>query len=469
MSPKPPFIGAATLERLHSVASDTVWPAIPPPSGALSLAVQFQLEQSQWWPPEKLEAAQFRQLESLARYAYTNVPFHRERWQQCGYRPDAALTGAQFAALPLLKRGDLQQHFEELKARVVPAGHGAVFEDRTSGSTGMPVKFLKTGLTQFYWQAGTLREHLWHHRDFSGVLAVIRSLAKPGTYAGWGPSTDAAFRTGPSHVCDIATDVDSQLDWLAEKNPDYLLTLATNAKALALRSIERGMKLPRLREVRVFGETLPPDARELCRRAWNVPLTDSYSSNEVGYTALQCPKYEHYHVQAELNRIEVLDERDRPCAPGEVGRVVVTPLHNFALPLIRYEIGDYAEVGAPCPCGRGLPVLKRVLGRSRNMLVLPDGRRHWPSFPSKAWSGIVSIRQLQLIQDAPDHIEARLVLPRELTAVESEKLIAVLQQCLAYPFSITLRRVEAIERTPGSKYEDFICRIDPAQTKPTTS
>ena len=445
---------------LYSALSDVVWPAIPTQAGALSLAVQFQLDQSQWWPLEKVETAQFRQLESVLRHAYANVPFYRERWERCGYHPDAALTEERFAALPLLKRGDLQQRFEKLKAYAVPAGHGAVIEDRTTGSTGTPVKFLKTGLTSFYWQAMTLRDHLWHRRDFSGALAVIRSMTRPGTYSGWGPSTDVALRTGPSHVLDIVTDVDGQLDWLAEKNPDYLLTLATNARTLALRSLERGIKLPQLREVRVFGETLPSDLRELCRRAWSAPLTDCYSSNEVGYMALQCPEHEHYHVQAECNRVEVLDEEGRSCAPGQTGRIVVTVLHNFALPLIRYEIGDYAEVGEPCPCGRGLPVIRRVLGRSRNMLVLPDGRRHWPSFPSKAWSEVVSIHQLQLIQDAPDHIEARLVLPRELTAQQSEKLIAILQQCLAYPFPITLRRVEVIERTPGSKYEDFICRLD---------
>ncbi len=469
MSSKPPFIGAATLERLHSAVSGTVWPAIPPPSGALPLAIQFQLARSEWWSGEKLKAAQFRQLAQVLQHAHANVPFYREQWTRCGYQPDVPLTGELFMALPLLRRSDLQQRFGELKATTMPAGHGTIVEDSTTGSTGVPVRFLKTSMTRLYWEAVTLRDHLWHQRDFSGVLAVIRSKVKPGAYSGWGPSTDVVLRTGPSYVCDIATDVDSQLDWLVEKNPDYLLTLATNGKALALRSLERGIKLPRLREVRVFGETLPPDARELCRRAWNVPLTDCYSSNEVGYMALQCQEHEHYHVQAEHNLVEVLDERGRPCTPGQVGRVVVTTLHNFALPLIRYEIGDYAEVGAPCACGRGLPVLKRVLGRTRNMLVLPDGRRHWPSFPSKAWSGVVSIRQLQLIQDAPDHIEARLVLADELTAEEADKLIKILQGCLAYPFPITLRRVETIERTPGSKYEDFICRINSAPTKPATS
>ena len=127
--------------------------------------------------------------------------------------------------------------------------------------------------------------------------------------------------------------------------------------------------------MRTFGEILEPVCRATCQQVFGVKVVDMYSSQEVGYIALQCPEHEHYHVQAENLLVEVLAEDGRGCGPGEVGRVVVTTLHNFAMPLLRYDIGDYAEVGASCPCGRGLGVLTRILGRQRNLLVLPDGRR----------------------------------------------------------------------------------------------
>ena len=111
--------------------------------------------------------------------------------------------------------------------------------------------------------------------------------------------------------------------------------------------------------------------------AWGVPLSDMYSGREVGYLALQCPQHDHYHVMSEGNFLEVLGDDGRPCQPGETGRVVVTTLHNYVMPLIRYEIGDFAEVGEPCPCGRGLPVLTRILGRQQNMLTLPTGESRW--------------------------------------------------------------------------------------------
>jgi phenylacetate-CoA ligase len=87
-----------------------------------------------------------------------------------------------------------------------------------------------------------------------------------------------------------------------------------------------------------------------------------YSANETGYLALQCPLSGHYHVQSETVLVEVLDEVGRACRPGETGAVVVTPLQNFAMPLLRYSLGDFAEVGSPCACGRHLPVLKEILG-----------------------------------------------------------------------------------------------------------
>lgn len=99
--------------------------------------------------------------------------------------------------------------------------------------------------------------------------------------------------------------------------------------------------------------------------------------------------------------MEILDENGKPCEPGELGRVVVTPLDNFAMPLIRYDIGDYAEVGKHCPCGRGLPVLKRIVGRVQDLVVLPSGERRWTLLSAgniESFLEIAPIRQYQFVQ-----------------------------------------------------------------------
>jgi phenylacetate-CoA ligase len=129
------------------------------------------------------------------------------------------------------------------------------------------------------------------------------------------------------------------------------------------------------------------------------------------------------------------------------------------MPLIRYDIGDYAEVGTPCPCGRGLPVLERILGRRRNMVKLPDGTRHWPYFSLSKWGFALPVRQLQMVQHALDHIEVRLVCTRPLQPQETDLLIDAIREGFGYPFRITVTPVAFIARSANFKYEDFVCLV----------
>ena len=226
-------------------------------------------------------------------------------------------------------------------------------------------------------------------------------------------------------------------------------------------ALDRGIRPARLRGLGSFGEALPDDLRALCQQVWGVSVADVYSCEEAGYIALQCPQVpQHYHVQAENLLVEVLDAAGRPCAAGDTGEVVLTTLHNFAMPLIRYAIGDYAQVGPPCACGRGLPVLQRIHGRARNLLRLPDGSRHWPSFPAQDWLAIAPVRQFRLRQTDAACIEVDLVTARPLGAAEADRLRRMLQGRLGHAFRIVLHPVADIPRAPGGKFEDFVCELD---------
>jgi phenylacetate-CoA ligase len=366
-----------------------------------------------------------------------------------------------FERLPLLDRRTLQAEFDALSSRRLPPGHGAVSVAESSGSTGMPIKFRTTALSQFFWEALTLREHFWHRRDFTGKLAAIRVQVDDASLPDWGAPAGSVFRTGPSAMLNVRADVETQLAWLQREDPDYLITHASNLGALAEQSLRRGLRLPRLRQARTLSETLRPDLRETVRAAWGVEVVDTYSCSEAGVIALQCPLHEHYHVQSENLVVELLRPDGSACRAGETGEVVLTTLHNFALPLIRYRIGDYAEAGEPCSCGRGLPVLKRILGRQRNMARLPDGRTLWPSFPAAVWRSVVPVEQFQLIQREPDRIEARYVMDREMTSDEASRLTELLQERLGYPFRIDPLRVDRLERPAAHKFEDFICALPP--------
>lgn len=451
----------------HSVVPGIAWPALPDARAVSLLALLQQFDLSQGWPPELLRERQWRQAQRLLAHACQTSAAYRERFAAAGLPGDGRIAQDQWSRVPVLSRAELQADYAALRSSRVPADHGAVAEDQTSGSTGRPVRFAKTALADLFWRAFTLRDHLWHGRDFSRTLAVIRAYPKGQAQApegarrnGWGEATDGVYPTGPARLLSIETDVERQLDWLLRQDAEYLLTYPTNLRALVQLSRERGVVPARLSEVRTVSESLDADLRALVRDAWNVPLTDMYTTREAGYLALQCPQHAHYHVMAEGVLLEVLDAENRPCAPGGIGRVVVTVLHNFALPLIRYAIGDYAEVGGPCPCGRGLPVLTRILGRSRNMLMLPDGSRHWPRFGYAGFAGIAPIRQLQLVQHSLEEIEARLVVAASLSPDQEVRLAAHLQESLGYPFRMRFTYMDSIPRSAGGKYEDVLSLID---------
>ena len=248
-----------------------------------------------------------------------------------------------------------------------------------------------------------------------------------------------------------------QFDWLLRRDPHYLLTFPSNLAALIEYSRNDGRRLTKLQQVRTVGETVSAHLRAAVFENWGVPLVDAYSSNELGYLALQCPLSGQYHVMSESVLLEVLNERGEVCQPGEVGRVVVTSLHNFATPLIRYELGDYAEQGEPCACGRGLPTLARIVGRVRNLVTLPDGQRHWPMVGFAGYRDVAPISQYQLVQTTRECIEVRLVVERTLSADEEASLTKLIHDSLNYPFSLSFRYYDrAIPRGPGHKFEEFV-------------
>ncbi len=173
--------------------------------------------------------------------------------------------------------------------------------------------------------------------------------------------------------------------------------------------------------------------------------------------ALQCPEHPHYHVQSESLLVEILDDQGQPCRSGESGRVVVTDLHNFAMPLIRYDIDDYAVLGGPCSCGRGLPVIKSVLGRVRNMLTLPSGEKLWPSyhfiFDDALGKSLPSFREAQLVQRTLDEIEVRVVATRPVTAQEEARARKALSEALSDAFAFRFVYVDEIPRPRSGKFQ----------------
>jgi phenylacetate-CoA ligase len=156
----------------------------------------------------------------------------------------------------------------------------------------------------------------------------------------------------------------------------------------------------------------------------------------------------------------VIDENGQACKPGESGRVVVTTLNNFAKPLIRYVIGDYAEVGPACSCGRGLPVINSIKGRIRSMFVRPDGQAFWPVMPNPGKEFVAkmpAVRRYQYVQKSPEWIEIRIAVEDAPYPADVEAaIIKAMQKEYGYPFHITFAYMKEITSRGRDKYEEFM-------------
>ncbi len=441
---------------MHSIPKShltgVAWPGFAGPTDVHVLALLHQLEYTQWWPAERLLEMQLLQIQLLAGHVANNVPFYKERLQPIVGLPAGKLTIDTFRQLPVLTRSDAQQFGPQLITQNLPRDHGRMIDVKTSGSSGQPLLAKATGVTGVFFRSLGLRFHFWHRRDFSGTNVAIRTShgvpngLRPGSWADCYPS-------GPTYQFDLALPVSELFRQLMEVEPQYLQTHPSLLRFLVLESLEQGRQPEKLREVRTFGEVLEPEVRSLCHQHWGVPVANNYSCTEAGILGLQCPTSGDLHVQSESVMLEVVDSDNNPCLPGETGRVILTVLHNFAFPMIRYETGDLAEVGNPCSCGRGLPVLKRIAGRVRHMIRLPNGEKVIPAYLTSSIVAVAPIRQYQLTQKSLHQFEAKLVTVRELTTDEEAALSKVFDKSMGHSFNYDFVYVDRIPPLANGKYE----------------
>jgi len=462
---------AALRGQFSTALEGLAWPAFATGRPAVLLALLAQLEWTQWLPAPALRRLQLSQLRLLLNHARASVPFYRDRLPTLGTELDEAT----WLAVPILRRPEIQAAGDELRSGALPASHGGIDEIFTSGSTGKPVRVLRSEAWNLFWRAQTLRDHFWHRRDLGGLLAVIRNSTKGEALypegermASWSGAYRRLLKTGPAVSLNILSTTAEKAEWLQRQQPDFLLTHPTVDYDVAAHCLEQGIVLPKLKQVITISENLRPGVRDMVRSAWGIGIADLYSTRETGYIALQCPDHEHYHMQSEGMMVELLDEAGRPVGPGEIGRVVLTPLHNFAMPLIRYEIGDYARLGPPCACGRGLPVLSDIQGREQGMLTLPNGERRWPLLSSKDIGAILQlapVRQYQFVQRSLTLLEMKLAVARPLSPGEAQALIGWAKGKFGREFEVALSFHEELPRTAAGKFHDFLSDL-PARPAP---
>jgi len=460
--------------KLSSNIEGVQWPHIQVGYAATLMALQRQFEQTQWLTSEEIVKNQFKQLTVLANHA-TSIPFHAKNLKEAGFIKGQPMTLDIWNRLPTLKRVDVRELKEQLHAPSYPKFFGESNMVYSGGSTGQPVGVKKSRMDALIWESCHIRELIWNKTDTSKEVANFRGLRKElrdQVYSepesiidksgivlkSWNPPASLVTQTGRMGLIEPDLPLSEQADYVLRRKPSYLLMRPAGLRLLLSYFKENNIKLDFVQSAWTISEVVDSTLRALCWEVCNCPIYNNYTSNETGYIALQCPEGINYHVMSEAVYLEVIDEQGNPCKPGEIGRVLVTPLHNFAMPLIRYEIGDEAEVGEPCSCKRGLPSLTRIVGRAEDYFLINGEKRRFDLDHYKICD-IEVIREFQLIQKTKERLELHLVSTRPLNENELNRIKKVKNNSIARDLQWDLIYVDHIKRTAAGKLRQFITEV----------
>lgn len=417
------------------------------------------LEESERYEPDRLRAYQEERLGLIVRHAYETVPYYRDVMDRRRLKPSDVRTLADLHRLPVLTRSEVIANRDRLRSRTVRRGLRKVM---SSGTVGIPVTV--------WWDRGVdimNNASTWRVRRWAGVPRDRRAATLFGRPVVPTRQKDPPFwrhnrawntlMLSCNHL--YPANLALYVQKLREERIETLNAYPSSAYILARFLESRDDYVP-LRAVFLTGEPYLPSERRLIEERFQTKAFDSYGLAErVVYTS-ECERHDGHHMFSEYGITELIDGDDNPVSPGSLARIVSTSLHNMAMPLIRYDVGDTGITRErPCDCGRGLPMLESVTTRAEDILVLPDGRMVPPVTAGRAFWGIDGLKRGQLVQHRPDEIIARAALDRELSALEESEMRAYFLRRLGPDVRIVIERVDEIPLTATGKYRRVVSTV----------
>lgn len=374
------------------------------------LAYAQEFERTQFLPKAELEALQLRRLQKLLQHAKEHCPFYALRLEQAGIVPEKLGSLGQFSRLPALTKRDIQDHGPDLQARDFPEEKRK--RNQTGGSTGSPLQFYVDVERFDSRKASTYRHDLWSGvRPGDWRISLWGSRLDQGRPENWWDHlrNNLLYRIVPLNTSKI-TDADWSkfVSEIRRLKPRAMVAYTQAAVAFARYLRQQKIGDIQIDSIVTTAEMLLPGQREFLEETFGGKVFNRYGCREVSVIASECEFHRGMHVNADALLVEIVPDASRP---GRAGRILVTDLLNYSMPLIRYEIGDVGEwtKDQNCPCGRQLPLLADVQGRITDFLVLSDGRQISGPALTLVVSDMADVRQVQFVQRAPDLVLLRVV------------------------------------------------------------
>jgi phenylacetate-CoA ligase len=417
-----------------------------------------ELQRTQWSTLDELKALQSARLRQLLAHAYDHVPYYTALFDGVGLRPHDVRSAADLARLPILTREAARLAGDRRHSIAPPF---ATIQKRTGGSTGQPLHFGYDVGSESWRQAVRLRAYGW-----AGCLPGERTLHYWGRlpmrshgYRWLKVAVDRGLRR--EHVVDCGLRSEETLArtarWIARKRPTAIVSYCHAAVDLARYITAHGLKDWESIPVLCCAEELLPSDRKILVEAFGPAIFETYGCREFMLIAMECEAHAGLHLSTENLVVELLvkeGDKARAAVPGETGEVVVTDLHNFGMPFIRYATGDLAVASpeARCPCGRAAPRLAAVSGRVTDTLQCRDGSRVDGILFNVIFTELAdAVRQFQVVQYKDQSITLRLVPDETFTEGDRQGIRARCHQYLG-DVPVRIEEVQAIaERSNGKR------------------
>jgi len=427
----------------------------------------FLLE-SQWWDQERLELFQIQKLKEILNHAFSNIPHYRKIFQEWGLNPSDVKDLRDLKRFPFIHKDDVVNALEQLISVSISKNRRQYVT--TAGSTGQPL-----GL---YWdrektdpmeEAFVLRWRNWAGFEIGDPLIILESRIgnskKMEKLFYENPLRNILILAYPMMSNENIKEVFKKIETFAPKfvagHPS-----AVNILAQYCREYRKSLSI-KFKGIFTSSETLLLSQREFIEQVFQCRVFDLYGHTERAGAAAQCGTGENYHMFSEYGLIELIDENDQPITKTDkIGQIVTTGFLNHLMPLIRYKTGDYAQYSnGPCPCGRGLPLIKGFFGRIQEFLVTKKNTLVSLTSLNMHNELFYHVFQYQFYQDRPGWAEIRVVPKSGFTEEDSNRIIQTLRSVSSNLVDFCVKVVRNVETTSAGKHRILIQRIPNVEYK----
>ena len=413
------------------------------------------LLRNQWRPRARIEARQWRAFERVLRHAYEQVPFYRRKFDAARIRPQDVREPADLQRVPITSREELLATplEDRLAAGVNPS---RCITRRTSGTSGKPLPVLLTRREREAQDMAQARALIANGLRLTDRRAVWVAPWQIPARAQWFQQL-GVWRKSHFSVFD---DLRGQIDTLVRLAPESLAATPAVLDLIAAEKSRRGLAALAPRTLFSASDLLDVASRQRIESAFSVAVSDHYGSLEFGYMAWQCPQREGYHVNTESVLLELPPATG--AQPSSPAGTVCTSLTGYAMPLVRYQTDDIlTPATGHCACGRGLPRIALLRGRTNDVIWLDDGRAITPQAVADALVAVGdAIGQFRVVQHAHDRIELSLVPGAGFDAAVARTASDALRGLVGHGVTIELSTPDAIPLDPSGKRRAVVSHVD---------